>query len=273
MDVTRKVSSWIPNMFDRKNLFSLDVPLELKKFPKKIESYFLYICPGSFITVMMDDRDNLYIKFGDQKEYNSDVYYPMIRKGYSGNYGKGFAASYCNPWDCCPDIDITVHGRYDMLSMEINQSVYFFKRNFDYLREEKATGYIALPSQVKRLGHVLQVPERDRFFVLVHDAFPEEYTEPSIHLMSLEEGILLTYKVHGYMVMRDGGTTSAILEDEHGKKEELLIPSVFKSNAPTFAKHVVLLPVEDPKVILGLAHKGNFILEPNEKKKLEEKIR
>lgn len=86
-------------MFDRKNLFSLDVPLEIKKFPKKTESYFLYICPGSFIEVLMDDRDNLYIKFGDQKEYNSDVYYPMVRKGYGGSSGKGFAATYSNPRD------------------------------------------------------------------------------------------------------------------------------------------------------------------------------
>ena len=257
-------------MFDRKNLFSLDVPLELKKFPKKTESYFLYMDPGSFLKVLMDDRDNLYLKFGDQKEYNSDVYYPMIRKGYGGNYGKGFAATYSNPWDCYPDIDITVHGRYDMLSMEINQSVYFLKRNFDYLRDEIALGYTSLPSQVKRMGHVLQLPAQDRYFVLVHDAFPGDSIEPTIHLVSREEGLLRTFKVHSYMVLRDGGTTSAILEDETGNKMELLIPSVFKKNPPTFGEYIVLLPVEDPRVILDLADKGNFLLEPHVRRKLEE---
>lgn len=226
--------------------------------------------------ILLDERGRLFIHQKEvDKGFPNDVYFPYISNGYGGN-STNFSATYSDPWGYFPDLPIRVHKGDHLLSIDMGSRVTFLDMVVEpgAVDREKLKGHLDLPSEIKKVRRIFQLHSEDSYLMIVSEAFPLEYKDPSVLLVSPKHGVLENYQVKEYLVVRDGGTTHAHLEDSQGRKVVLYIPTPFQKEKEATLSGYSLTPLEkDDPLRLSLIQKSDILIEPHELSELKKKCK
>lgn len=261
---------------DRDCLFDLEgLPIATRDF-QDTKELTLFASGDKGMHILLDERGKLFIRQNEvDKGFPQDVYYPYISKGYGGN-SINFSATYSDPWGYFPDLPIRVHKGNHLLSIDMGSRVTFLDMVVEpgAVDREKLKGHLELPTEIKRVSRIFQFRDEDNYLMIVSEAFPLEYKNPSVLMVSPKYGVVEDYKVKEYNVARDGGTTHAHLEDSQGRKVLLYIPTSFqKEKVATLAGYRLTSLEKDDPLRLTLIQKSGVLIEPHELSELKKKCK
>lgn len=264
------------SFLDMKCLFDLEGLTIARSNFQDIKEPFLFASANKEMHILLDERGKLFVHTKEvEKGFPQDVYYPYISGGYSGN-STNFSATYSNPWGYFPELPIRIHKENQLLSIDTGSRVTFLEMVVEpgAVDKEKGKDHLVLPPEIKRVRQMFRFRQENFYLMIVYEAFPSEYKNPSVLLVNSTYGISENYKVNEFLVARDGGTTHADLVDSQGRSVGLYIPTPFQKEGVATLSGYTLTPLEkyDP-MRLTLIEKSGVLVEPHVLRELEKKCK